>query len=121
MWLVNTSCTSLLKSEPRVKHRGYLNLSIFVYQACWLIYMNISTAALFSSELFIENFHVAFLLSVNIYVYFQMDIMLKTPLPVLCIKTKFIHEQPVSKIYRIHSNVLNFNISDYFHLKLHSL
>ena len=29
------------------KALGYMNLSIFVYQACWLIYMNILTAVTF--------------------------------------------------------------------------
>ena len=59
--------------------------------------MNSSTAALFSFALFIENFHVAFLLSVNICVYFQMKIMLKLLSASFVHKSKFIHEQPISK------------------------
>ena len=43
MWFTNTSCSSLPWPEPWVNHRGYLNLSIFIYQACWYGYFTAVT------------------------------------------------------------------------------
>ena len=54
------------------QHRGNLKISIFVYQACWLIYMDILTSVTFFYFL-LNNLskllHVAFLLPVNILTY----------------------------------------------------
>ena len=44
MWFTNASCTGLPWPEPWKKYQGYLNVSVFVYQACWLMYMTILTA-----------------------------------------------------------------------------
>ena len=44
MSFTNTGCMSLPWPGRWVKRRGCLNLSFFVYQACWLINMNILIA-----------------------------------------------------------------------------
>ena len=59
------------------KASGLLNLSIFVFQACWLIYMNIH----FLPTNLSKNLHVAFLLSVSICTarFCAVDLILYEP------------------------------------------